>query len=424
MSFCIDSNVLSNETIEEINKKLIIRIPMNKFAKVTMMKDICAYHLDVDDKLYVPYSYGISELEGKKPKRKRSSEINIKFEGSLREEQKEVIEEAKGILTATGSVILSLYTGFGKTCSAIYLASTAIKLKTLIIVNKIVLLNQWEEAIMKFCPTAKIQKLKTSSVFDEECDFFIINAINIPKLSKDFFNSIQTVVVDELHLIMAETVVKGLRYLKPRYLIGLSATPYREDELDYLIELYFGENKIIREMKREHIVYIVHTGFSPVMTKTENGKLNWGNIIEQCCDNEERNEIILRIVEKFKDRNILILTKRITQGEYLYNRMLENDESVTKLLGSEQEFNKDARILIATVQKCSTGFDHPKLDTLILASDLESYFQQSLGRIFRRKDTIPICFDLVDNNFVMKKHFETRKDVYSDIGGKLKTLKI
>jgi superfamily II DNA or RNA helicase len=160
------------------------------------------------------------------------------------------------------------------------------------------------------------------------------------------------------------------------------------------------------------------------MTKTENGKLNWGNIIEQCCDNEERNEIIVRIVEKFKDRNILILTKRVSQGEYLYNRMLENYESVTKLLGSEQEFDKDARILIATVQKCSTGFDHPKLDTLILASDLESYFQQSLGRIFRRKDTIPICFDLVDNNFVMKKHFETRKDVYSDIGGKLKTLKI
>jgi superfamily II DNA or RNA helicase len=291
-------------------------------------------------------------------------------------------------------------------------------------VNKIVLLNQWEEAILKFCPSAKVQKIKSNSVFDDDCDFFIINATNIPKLKKDFFKKIGLLICDELHLIMAESLVNGLKYIRPRYLIGLSATPYREDDLDSFIELYFGSYKIIREMKREHIVYVVKTGFSPVMAKTENGKLNWGNIIEQCCDNKERNEIIVRIVEKFKDRNILILTKRVLQGEYLYNRLMENDESVTKLLGTEQTFDRDARILIATSQKAGCGFDHPKLDALILASDLQSYYIQALGRIFRTKDTIPIVFDLVDNNHVMKSHFETREETYTKVGGKIKNLRI
>ena len=37
-------------------------------------------------------------------------------------------------------------------------------------------------------------------------------------------------------------------------------------------------------------------------------------------------------------------------------------------------FNYSSRILVATVQKAGVGFDHPKLDTLIVASDLKEYF--------------------------------------------------
>ena len=48
--------------------------------------------------------------------------------------------------------------------------------------------------------------------------------------------------------------------------------------------------------------------------------------------------------------------------------------------------------------KTGTGFDHPKMDCLILASDLESYFVQILGRVLRRPDIKPIVFDFVDDN--------------------------
>lgn len=298
------------------------------------------------------------------------------------------------------------------------LAST-IKLKTLIIVNKIVLINQWKESIEKFCPDATIQKVTTKSKL-QDCDFYIMNAINVKKMGQSFFKDIGTVICDEIHLLMAESLSKSLHFLSPRYLIGLSATPYRPDGLDVLLELYFGKNKIIRKMNRKHIVFQVNTGFIPKVETTSTGKVNWGVILKSQSEDENRNNLIIKIIKEFPKRNFLVLTKRVEQGNILLSKLKEIDENVTSLIGKEQEYDKEARILVAISQKCSTGFDHPKMDTLILCSDVEQYFIQSLGRIFRKKESTPIVFDLLDNNPILLKHFRTRKEVYKENGGIVK----
>ena len=147
---------------------------------------------------------------------------------------------------------------------------------------------------------------------------------------------------------MAETLSKSLLYISPRYLIGLSATPYRDDGLDPLFSFFFGNDdcKIVREMNRKHIVYKVSTGFTPQMIKNENGTLNWSAIINEQAMNTERNELIISIAKKYSDRKIMIITKRIDQGNYLYNRLVEENELVTSLLGSNQDFDKSSRILV------------------------------------------------------------------------------
>ena len=45
-------------------------------------------------------------------------------------------------------------------------------------------------------------------------------------------------------------------------------------------------------------------------------------------------------------------------------------------------FNYSSRILVATVQKAGVGFDHPKLDSLIIASDVQEYFIHNKVRNF------------------------------------------
>ena len=57
---------------------------------------------------------------------------------------------------------------------------------------------------------------------------------------------------------------------------------------------------------------------------------------------------------------------------------------------------------------------------MILASDLENYFSQSLGRVLRRPDAEPIIFDLIDDNCILEKHFQSRLEVYNEIGGVIK----
>jgi hypothetical protein len=99
------------------------------------------------------------------------------------------------------------------------------------------------------------------------------------------------------------------------------------------------------------------------------------------------------------------------------------NESVAILVESETEFDRGCRVLIGTTSKAGVGFDHDKLDALILASDLEDYFIQYLGRVFRRLDVTPIVFDLVDENSILKRHFATRKAVYLESGGKIQVYK-
>jgi len=417
MSIKINLDKIPYEKRLQIDKELEIKIE-NKFCP--QPRYIIPYKV-IDDDIILPFSYAARQIQIKRPHRELFGKIEIDFNTSLREEQEVVVSEATKILSKKGSVIISCYTGFGKTISAIYLACK-IKFKTLIVVNKIILIKQWEESIKTFCSdNVIIQKLTVKST-KEDADFYIMNAQNIEKMGKDFFNDIGLVIVDEAHLIMAETLSKSLQYVQPRYLLGLTATPYRPDGLNSLLNFYFGDDKIIRKLQREHIVYKVETGFKPTIEYTTNNKVNWGSILDSQANDEERNELIIDILKYFNDRNFLVLTKRISQGEYLIERLKQENEKVTSLLGSNQEFDSEARILIGTNSKVGTGFDHKKLDALLLAADVEEYFIQYLGRIFRTKEGVPIVVDLVDDNNILLKHWLTRRGIYLEHGGRVKSL--
>jgi superfamily II DNA or RNA helicase len=415
MSLKVEMNKLSNIQRKSVNEELFLVLKND--SKTLPDKEIQPFDI-VNNDIYLPFNYACNNLNFKRPDRKSYPSMNVNFEGELREEQIIVKKEALEKLSTKGCTILSLYTGFGKTILAINL-SCNIKLKTLIIVNKLVLIKQWEESILKFCPTALIQKLTAKSKI-QDADFYIMNAMNVEKMGRKFYQSIGNVICDEAHLLVAEILSKSLQYLTPRYLIALSATPYRLDGLNKLLDLYFGEDKIIRDMNREHIIYKVNTGIEIEMELVEStGKVNWGAVLKAQSENEERNDLIIKIIQEFKDRNFLVLCKRVEQSTYLFKKLKDLGEYTDNLIGTKQDFDRNCRILVGIHQKVGTGFDWAKADALLLATDLDSYFIQALGRIFRKKDTLPIVFDLVDKNFILTKHFKNRVEVYEKVGGKI-----
>jgi len=81
-----------------------------------------------------------------------------------------------------------------------------------------------------------------------------------------------------------------------------------------------------------------------------------------------------------------------------------------------KKVNYSCRVLIATYSKGGVGFDHPKLDMLIGAGDVEENFIQYLGRIFRRDDVQPLYIDIKDKLGALNEHSKTRIDICTSMG--------
>jgi superfamily II DNA or RNA helicase len=437
MACIIHTNLYDDKVLMKMQKDLTKKIESgNKQYGTSQSKTIYVYSVDEEVEsrpCCIPFSYGLKlalkkNLEIQRPNRKSLGGMQHEFTGSLRDEQKNCRDQALTLLQESKSVMLSCYTGFGKTVTAINMASK-IKLKTFIVVPKKPLLGQWEAEIKNFIPNASIMVIDPSKIkkfsFSDPPDFCIINACNIHKIDKKFLSSYGLVIIDEAHLCMTEKLSENLLYLTPRYLLGITATPYREDGYNVLFDLFFGGQKVKYTLNKKHTVYKVKTGFTPNEDKylkfgpQYKSKVDWNSILDEQAKDEKRNKLIINIVTQFKDRVFLILVKRVEHGQYLMRCLEELGEKVTSLLGKQQEFDKDARILIGTNSKIGTGFDHPRLNTLLAAADMVSYYIQFIGRVMRRKDVEPIIFDLVDSHPTLKKHFEKRSKVYSKHGGEI-----
>ena len=81
----------------------------------------------------------------------------------------------------TGGGCLEIDTGMGKTVMAIYIMSL-IKRKTIIIVHKEFLVNQWIERIQEFMPQVKISRIQGKTIDVENCH------VVIAMLQSLFFN--------------------------------------------------------------------------------------------------------------------------------------------------------------------------------------------------------------------------------------------
>lgn len=417
MSICIYANQMTIEKEDEIINLKVKKVEssFNPRTGFKLKETYLNAFLQHSEKqcYYVPFRWALDHLPCERRSRQHYEAIDIEFKSELRSIQMEIKDDCLSRMNKYGCLLISLYPGAGKTCLAIYLA-TKIKLKTLIICHRVVLMEQWKESIERFS-NATIEMIKPRKKI-KDADFYIINAQNVKKMGRDFFDKIGYVIIDEIHAIMAESLSESMFYVNPRYLLGLSATPTRPDGMDGLLDLYFGkENCIKRELYHKHIVYKVDTGI-----EFEEESSNWNALITAQCMHTGRNNMIINIIDSFPDRHFLVLCKRVHQASYIAEKLIDKGEKVSLMIEDTNKFDKESRIIVASLQKCGVGFSHDILDALIIASDMEEYFIQYLARVMRTEKVEPIVFDLVDEHRGLKKHFGHRKKVYVKAGGTIK----
>jgi hypothetical protein len=286
------------------------------------------------------------------------------------------------------------------------------------------LCDQAISSVTKFLPGVAAQFLspdeKKTGAVDVNADVLAANAQNLPKLVERFPELRRracVLVVDEAHLLITEHLVQALLCLQPRYVIALTATPYRYDELNGAIPFFFGSRVIQRTLQRYHSVIVVDTERVPRPSLNVHGELNWTQMISDQAEDEARNELVARIATHHASTRFLILCKRTEQCRVVATMLRAKGTSSTVFTGAEKTFDRSARVLVATIQKCGVGFDYPDLDGLLLACDVTQYFLQILGRVFRRPDVAPLVVDLVDRHPVFQRHHRERRRVCEETGG-------
>lgn len=382
--------------------------------------------------------------------KKKHMSDQITFIGELNGKQSTVFPTIEKKLSVSRCVLCGFYTGFGKTILAIYIAHK-LGYKTAVLCHRNVILQQWRQSIEKFLPLAKVHNLTSISEIGD-CDFILSSSITATKRKRSDFKDVGLLIVDEAHAICGKVTSTSLFNFQPLYLIGLTATPYRKDGTDKILDLHFGfDNLLTWKMHQPFQVFKVKSGFTPITQLQKNGKMDWNALLSQQCEDERRNELIIDIVMKhfrppieeqkefsellkptelYEGKNLLLFCKRVSHVNTLYDKLKKvmNDGEFDKFVSTQETFNKDAKILISTYSKAGVGFSHDKLNVLVLCSDVED-IAQPLGRVFRRQkegnnDRIdsesPIIYDIVDNvpyGHPLMKHYRNRKKTYEEFGG-------
>ena len=262
------------------------------------------------DSVRVPFAYESSVIRSQ-PSIGRDHADG--FVGQLREQQVNIATEAIDTLSKTGCVIISAFTGAGKTITALYLAAVLGR-KTLIMTNKKMLIHQWQESIRKFCPEMYVNVLvPRKTVKDPTARFVVANPINMHKFPREFFDDIQVLIVDELHQIVSPKSLRSFFCVFPHFVIGLSATPIRYDSYDKCIPMFFGKRQIDIQLMKHHRVFTIETGYAATKSHHISGKSRLERRVGRSSNRSHgRNNLICNVnCHVASTRHWLVLVKRV-----------------------------------------------------------------------------------------------------------------
>jgi superfamily II DNA or RNA helicase len=377
------------------------------------------------DNICVPRFYGLEKYGEPKDKRPEPAKANIHFTGKLRDEtfQNEALKKA----IDAGSGVLSLPCGFGKTTVALAIAAR-LGLRTMIVVHKEFLANQWRERIQQFCPGSTIGIVQQDKV-EIECDFVIamLQSLSLKEYTCNQFESIGSIFIDEAHHVCARVFSQSLFKLCPKHAFGLSATPVRKDGLTKVLHWFLGPTFFSVERKNQEQVEVFTKHYTCQMFHdpppcNRCGKVSLVQMITDLVENTHRNGMLVDLMRKIitgTTRQLLVLSDRRLHCEYLHSQF--PDDSGLYMGGMKEAALLDSskkRIIIGTFSQAHEGLDIPTLDTVILATP-KSDIKQSIGRILREttgKKNVPHIYDMCDEWSLLFAMYQKRRRVYKEGG--------
>lgn len=419
---------LSKEGLTEIKRELTVRGVENALG--FRPPSFKVYRSENKEEITVPRYFG-TERFGPASKEFRVDPHHadrIVFTGKLRSDTKQTEAFDAGLKAfESGGGVLSLPPGFGKTCMALAF-SAHLKVRTLIVVHKEFLANQWRDRINEFCPGATIGRIQ-QDIWDTDKDFVIamIQTLCIREMPPENFDQFGFLIVDEAHHIGAAAFSQSMFKFCPKWTLGLTATPERKDGLTRLLYWFMGPEffRVSRENQKQTRVETIQYDdplFKEGPPLSKFGKINMAAMTTMVTDLNSRNELIIDIVKNClgDNRRILILSDRREHCEWI-NAQFDSKISGLYYGGlTEKQLEETAqkKVIVATFSMAQEGLDIPVLDTVILSTP-HSDVTQAIGRIMREtkgKKNSPLIYDIADRWSVFFSMYRKRLKIYKSLG--------
>jgi superfamily II DNA or RNA helicase len=448
----------------EFYKAQALRLSTRNIPRIISCSDETASHLSLPRGCETDVKSAFEELGIDArfvDKTNRGKNIDVEFNGSLRDEQQQALDK----LLSHDTGVLCGTTAFGKTVIAIKLIAER-KVNTLIIVDRISLVSQWRKRLSEFLTIHESlhdedliikrgrKKIRTvigqlgagKNTLNGIIDIAVMQSLNRKDEVRDCMQNYGMLIVDECHHVSAFSFEQILKNAAARYVYGLTATPTRKDGHHPIIFMQCGPIRYRDDPKKQAekrpFEHFVIPRFTPLRFFSEKDEkdVSIHELYSEIVTNEVRNQLIVEDVVKSHEngRQCIILAARTAHVELLAKSLLERIPEVISLTGgmgrkeTDEIFRMiadmpaDKRlVLVATGKFIGEGFDEPRLDTLFLVAPVswKGTLQQYVGRLHRLyedKKEVQV-FDYVDVRIrMLERMYHKRLSGYAATGYKVK----
>lgn len=310
--------------------------------------------------------------------------------------------------------------------------------KTLILVHKEFLMNQWIERIQEFLPGASIGRIQgpTLDIQGRDIVLGMIQTLYDRDFPDDTFHSFGLTIVDEVHRIGSEQFSKTLLRVITPYMLGISATVDRKDKLTKILYMFIGD-KIYTEKRADEdpvcVRAVEYISPDPEFNETEldfRGHPKYSTMISKISEFGPRRDFIVRILadllEESPEAQIMVLCHTRALLTYFSEAIAHRGFAsagfyVGGMKQCDLQETEGKQIVLATYAMAAEALDIKTLSILVMASP-KTDITQSVGRILRVRHENPIIVDIVDRHDVFQNQWRQRKTFYRKCNYRIRSI--
>ena len=381
-------------------------------------------------KIYLPRhfgtaTYGPADMNKMPP----GATVSLEFAGELRPYQTKIVDAYMSCIHPEngGGGLLEVPCGRGKTVIALNVIARLAR-KTLVVVHKSFLLNQWVERIQQFLPGARVGRIQGQEVDTDDKDIVIgmLQSLSMKDYAQGTFASFGLTIVDECHHISSEVFSRSLLKIVTPCTLGLSATMQRKDGLTPVFKMFLGEVAYKEEQRTGDPVVVKAIKYSHADPEfgaditDYRGNPAYSSMITKLCDFSHRSEFILKVITHelsiLEGQQVMVLSQNKSLLSYLY-RAIEHRGigTVGFYVGGMKEASlketESRKIVLATYAMAAEALDIKTLTTLVLATP-RTDVRQAVGRILRAKHDRPLVVDIIDMHQVFRSQWKKRETYF------------